>query len=384
MAGVGALLLFAVTIAQAAPVRWSGNLHYYNVVRSDTPITWDNAQAAAVASQHAGVSGHLVTYSSLAEANWVYNNVVSNPDYWYHRGGSELLGPWIGLLAPHGLSTDIRPIWTWVGGAAFTPSDPLWSLWWYGGVGNPSNQPNDFYPRVGTHYWTLTGHPANTWGDLDTGLQQGANANIYSYVAEYDMPTPAPAVVRFSPRGTGVAGTTPIVVTFNLAMARASAEANFRTSPASTGTFSWYGNQMRYRPSANWRAGRRYHAIVGAATKSQIGTRLGTDFTWPFTVAPASALALNVGTASKSGNVVCLPVSLTADATVAAEILSLSGRVVGQLPLRDLAAGSNTLVWNTRSTSGSLAPGGTYLCRVTAVSNTGERASALSRFLLQR
>ena len=48
---------------------WSGNGHYYDLVRD--PIDWDHARIAAANRVFNGSHGHLVTFSSQAENDFV-------------------------------------------------------------------------------------------------------------------------------------------------------------------------------------------------------------------------------------------------------------------------------------------------------------------------
>ena len=71
IATLAVLGLFAV--AQAAPVLYAGNGHYYEYVNSGVGPTWDLANAQASGMTYAGLSGHLATLNTEAEYTFVNN-----------------------------------------------------------------------------------------------------------------------------------------------------------------------------------------------------------------------------------------------------------------------------------------------------------------------
>ncbi|MEN6302724.1 MAG: FlgD immunoglobulin-like domain containing protein, partial [Armatimonadia bacterium] len=97
-----------------------------------------------------------------------------------------------------------------------------------------------------------------------------------------------------------------------------------------------------------------------------------------FKTAPATTTAaVTVAAAGIAGGAE-LTVNLTSAATVRTVITNIAGRVVAELPERDLPAGVSSLLWNGKSSSGTKVPAGTYLVRVVAVGSEGEQASALA------
>lgn len=77
--------------------------------------------------------------------------------------------------------------------------------------------------------------------------------------------------------------------------------------------------------------------------------------------------------------------TLSADALVSAEVLNIAGRTVRTLPTdRPMLAGPNTLVWDGRSASGTPAPSGVYLVRVSAADDRGAQAQALATIRIRR
>ena len=103
--------------------------------------------------------------------------------------------------------------------------------------------------------------------------------------------------------------------------------------------------------------------------------------------APKGATAgLLVGAAAAPvpGGGAQLSVSLSAAASVEVTITNLAGRPVAALPASDLSEGVSTLVWNGKGATGLRVPSGTYLVRVTARTDDGGQAQALSRLSLLR
>lgn len=80
--GLAAALMSTSSIA--APIQWTaaagGNDHWYEFITAAT--TWDQARTNAAASSHMGLSGHLVTLTSTAEKNFVFNTVSGGQTSW--------------------------------------------------------------------------------------------------------------------------------------------------------------------------------------------------------------------------------------------------------------------------------------------------------------
>lgn len=83
------------------------------------------------------------------------------------------------------------------------------------------------------------------------------------------------------------------------------------------------------------------------------------------TVAAAPA-SMTVAAFATNGGVVAISVTLSRASAVQVRILNLAGREVAVLPRRSLEAGTQSLLWNGRSTHGTRAPAGQYLVRVEA------------------
>ncbi len=77
--------------------------------------------------------------------------------------------------------------------------------------------------------------------------------------------------------------------------------------------------------------------------------------------------------------------NLSADAAVTARIYNVAGRLAAEMGQgRLLGAGRASLAWDGRSTVGTAVPGGTYLLRVTARTENGEQASAVTSLQIGR
>ncbi|MEI6499674.1 MAG: FlgD immunoglobulin-like domain containing protein, partial [Armatimonadota bacterium] len=98
----------------------------------------------------------------------------------------------------------------------------------------------------------------------------------------------------------------------------------------------------------------------------------------------ASGLLLTATAASTGSGSAQITVNLTSAATVQVSVLNLAGREVAVLPEEELDQGVSTLLWNGRSSSGTRAPAGRYLVRVTARSDDGGQSQALAGLSLGR
>ncbi len=96
------------------------------------------------------------------------------------------------------------------------------------------------------------------------------------------------------------------------------------------------------------------------------------------TVLGLSAMATGV----RRANIVY---TLSQSAQVSVEVRNISGALVRQIcGGQTQPAGQHTTVWNGRNRAGALVPTGRYLVRVTAVTDQGQRNSALSGFVMSR
>lgn len=84
--------------------------------------------------------------------------------------------------------------------------------------------------------------------------------------------------------------------------------------------------------------------------------------------------------ASTNGAGSSIVYSLLTDAAVTVDVLNIAGRSVSRVVADDLqTAGANTVLWNGRSSSGARAPNGVYLVRITARTEDGQSASAMTQ-----
>ncbi len=144
-----------------------GNGHVYDMVYAPQ-ASWDESVGYA----HAMLA-HLATFSSEAEANWVYANVVDAPLAWVGP-----MGPWFGAIKD--------PEWRWIDG---TPWD--WDPWSNGLCAPPNDNCWDFSTVL--HFRNQTGQfsCANQWEDIPptfscSGSEEGHELRPMWFVVEWD------------------------------------------------------------------------------------------------------------------------------------------------------------------------------------------------------
>lgn len=156
----------------ASPIEWNVNHHYYEAVSAPAGISWEDANAAAIAA-----GGYLATISSTAENSFIFG-LVDSAEYWGKAtdAGAANLGPWLG-------GAKIGDAWTWVTNEPFIFTN--WSS------GEPNNQP-PYEDRL--EFFGYDQRLAE-WNDYSD-----ARAMQYSfphgYVIEFDAaPVPIPGAV---------------------------------------------------------------------------------------------------------------------------------------------------------------------------------------------
>ena len=170
-----AALLAAAGAAQAAPIQWSGNGHYYEYV--STPTTWDGAVAAAAAKTHLGMAGYLVTITSQQEMNFIYSNLSFSDLAWLGGSDAETEGVWKWMTGP-----EAGQVFYQVGASV----QPGYSMWNYGEPNNEGNE--DFLHLYPSYAYTA-------WNDMVNGSA--------GYIVEYSAnPVPEPGSLAL----LGVAG----------------------------------------------------------------------------------------------------------------------------------------------------------------------------------
>ena len=162
-----ALLITSPGLASASPVNWSGNGHFYDVISVPGTITWEAANAAAIAA-----GGYLATITSQAENDFVFL-LVNNTTYWH---GSS--GPWLGgYQSPATQQPNAN--WNWVTGEAWSYTN--WQ----------SGQPNDSGGKAEDKLQFGFAPLASTWNDIMSIDPTPAYWPI-AYVVEWDHDPLAP------------------------------------------------------------------------------------------------------------------------------------------------------------------------------------------------
>ena len=93
---------------------------------------------------------------------------------------------------------------------------------------------------------------------------------------------------------------TDIEVTFSEPMNKTSAQGAFSISPQVTGTFSWDGNKLIFKPDSDLKAGTKYTVSVDQNAKDLAGNPVNTVTPWSFTVKSKPSV---IGTSS---NLMCI------------------------------------------------------------------------------
>jgi len=189
MAWAVILCISAASVASAAPVQWTvasgGNGHYYEFVLDHTD--WFDARDTAAASTYMGVSGHLVTITSAAENDFVWNHMsIGTTDFRYR-------GNWIGAYQYDATSDKYdtengfaaHEHWAWVTGEEFVYSN------WF----TPDLYPDPTDGRHGSFgtefdFAKFQSHHSgpSTWSDT----KPWKNPSLaHGYMIEYSVPEPA-------------------------------------------------------------------------------------------------------------------------------------------------------------------------------------------------
>jgi hypothetical protein len=138
--------------------------------------------------------------------------------------------------------------------------------------------------------------------------------------------------------------------------------------------------------------------LVDEATGRTIYLRTSTGYTYEVGDEPtertfalrvadddAGALAINTLSAGADSGRAQVVYALSQDATVELEVLNIAGVTVRRiLSGRAQQAGPQQVTWDGRNTSGSNAPSGTYIIRLTARSDDGQQVSAIRSLQLER
>jgi hypothetical protein len=163
------LLIASPGLASANPVSWSCNGHFYDVVSVPGTISWEDANAAAIAA-----GGYLATITSQAENDFVFL-LVNNATCWH---GSS--GPWLGGCQSPATGQPAAN-WHWVTGEAWN-----YTNWQIGQPNDSGGKAEDklqfgFAPRV------------STWNDIMSTDPTPAYRPT-AYVLEWDHDPLAPSL----------------------------------------------------------------------------------------------------------------------------------------------------------------------------------------------
>lgn len=92
----------------------------------------------------------------------------------------------------------------------------------------------------------------------------------------------------------------------------------------------------------------------------------------------ADNLTIRSAAVQNAGGGLMVTYDVSTDCAVSMEVLNVAGRVVRTLIAdRAVPAGQNTQLWDLRSTAGTAVPAGTYLIKIQAVAENGQRVQAL-------
>lgn len=169
-------------VAGAAPIQWSNNGHWYEIIDKD--IDWADAEAEAkTLSLSTGEIGHLVTITSVEEGNWIHDILAGGGS----DGFNALNLHWIGAFQADGASEPDGG-WGWSNNEAWAYTN------WF--AGEPNNSPDN-------ENAVLFSHDFSDWGVYWNDVI-GENA-ASGYVVEYEG-SPIPEPNTFLLVGIGLLG----------------------------------------------------------------------------------------------------------------------------------------------------------------------------------
>ncbi len=156
--------VLAAGAAQAAPVFFADNGHYYEYV--GIASSFDEALIAASAASYNGLQGYLATVTSQAEQDFIYNSVTVS-QIWLAGTDRDVEGTWAWVAGPEAGTV------FWQNGSTLTYAN------WNGG--EPNNSGNEDFLQGN---WS-----GSRWNDTGVGTRIG-------YVIEYgglESAVPEPA-----------------------------------------------------------------------------------------------------------------------------------------------------------------------------------------------
>jgi len=157
-----------VEFESTPPTYYDVNGHYYQLIA--VPQTWTDARSMAEQMTYNGFPGHLVTFSSQEENDWVYSTLG--------EGTRDLDSCWIGAYQQEG-ATEPDGGWQWV-------TEEHWWLYSNWGDGEPNNfgAPDINENAVQFSPWDNPGEWSDTRADVER-----------SYIVEYE---PVPIVIQLT------------------------------------------------------------------------------------------------------------------------------------------------------------------------------------------
>ncbi len=176
-------VLVVATQVFSAPIQWSGNGHYYDIVFKKANWTSDLAQAPL--SEYNGENGYLATITSPEENAFILNSFFQNTEFLAFIGGRDLGG-----LSQNPPSEDIGK-WVWYNGSE--NGIQFYQENTSGGIAtapyNYANWAQGQPSRFDIHYLAMS---LNTglWYDTNNGGYTGAPRAVSGYIVEY-VPEPA-------------------------------------------------------------------------------------------------------------------------------------------------------------------------------------------------
>ncbi|PCJ44821.1 MAG: lectin [Alphaproteobacteria bacterium] len=140
--------------ANAVPVQWATNGHWYEI---QTSMTWNNAEANAQSSY----GGHLVTINDAAEQSWLTAQFGIQEKFWIGFNDAAIEGTWV-----------------WSSGEAITYTN------WHTGEPN-----NGIVPGANEDYALINAFSGlNDWNDAPGNLKF---MSIVEFTVSNNVPEPA-------------------------------------------------------------------------------------------------------------------------------------------------------------------------------------------------
>lgn len=172
LGAIGAQLL-ASHAALAAPVQWSGNGHYYEVVALPGS-SWAAAQTQAAGMSFNGAQGHLATLTSAEENAFVTSLLTSSAVLQWFIGGAQAAG-----------AATPDSAWSWITGEAWSYTN--WNSPW-----QPDNHP--FYAEGEDALSMYSGNDARRgrWNDtsMTATFVPPTWEQVGGMIVEYHVPEP--------------------------------------------------------------------------------------------------------------------------------------------------------------------------------------------------